>query len=51
MDGQNGNIDVFSFNDLSYLGTIDIEESVMTCGYYMKEILPGHNFPRLFIGA
>lgn len=34
VDGLIGNIDVFSLEDFGYIGTLDINETVMSCSIY-----------------
>lgn len=49
VDGLNGNVDVFNFDNLQYCGTLDIEESQLTSALYFSE-LPSVR-PRLYLAT
>lgn len=55
VDGLNGNVDVFGLLDFMYRGTLDINESVMTCVLDISDAPPHANLkiqsPLLFIGT
>lgn len=49
VDGLNGNVDVFSFENFDYICTIDINEEVLSSGYFSEEV--SSQSPKLYLAT